>query len=40
MTGAGHGPASKADDEQLAAVARKIAVMPENDVAGVTVVAN
>jgi len=37
--GAGHGPGSKADDEQLAAVARKIAVMPEKDVASVTVVA-
>jgi formylmethanofuran dehydrogenase subunit E len=34
--GAGHGPASKADDEQLAAVSRKIAAMPEKDVAGVT----
>ncbi len=33
--GAGHGPGSKADDEQLAAVARRIAVMPERDVAGV-----
>ena len=37
--GAGHGPESKADNEQLAVVARKIAVMPEKDVATVTVVA-
>jgi formylmethanofuran dehydrogenase subunit E len=33
--GAGHGPGSKADDEQLAVVARKIAAMPEKDVASV-----
>jgi len=33
--GAGHGPASKVDDEQLATVARKIATMPEKDVASV-----
>ena len=33
--GAGHGPGAKADDEQLAVVARRIAVMPERDVAGV-----
>ena len=38
--GAGHGPGSKADDEQLAAVARKIAVMAEKDVASVKAVAN
>ncbi len=38
-TGAGHGPGSKADDEHLAAVARKIAAMLEKDVASVTVVA-
>jgi formylmethanofuran dehydrogenase subunit E len=31
--GTGHGPESKADDEHLAAVARKIAVMAEKDVA-------
>ena len=34
--GTGHGPDSKADDEHLAAVARKIAAMPEQDVASVT----
>jgi formylmethanofuran dehydrogenase subunit E len=39
-TGAGHGPGSKADDEHLAAVARKIAVMAEKDVASVTMSAN
>ena len=33
--GAGHGPGSKADDEQLAVVARKIAAMPEKAVASV-----
>jgi formylmethanofuran dehydrogenase subunit E len=33
--GTGHGPESKADDEQLAAVARKIAAMPDKDVASV-----
>jgi hypothetical protein len=38
-SGTGHGPKSKADDEQLAVVARKIAAMPEKDVASVTVVA-
>jgi len=31
--GTGHGPESKADDEHLAAVARKIAAMPDKDVA-------
>jgi formylmethanofuran dehydrogenase subunit E len=36
--GPGHGPGSKVDDEQLAAVARDIAVMPEKDAPGVTVV--
>ena len=36
--GAGHGPASQADDERLAATARRIAVMPEKDVASVTMV--
>ena len=34
--GTGHGPDSKADDEHLAAVARKIAAMPEQDLASVT----
>ncbi len=34
--GTGHGPESEADDEHLAAVARKIAVIPEKDVANVT----
>jgi formylmethanofuran dehydrogenase subunit E len=33
--GTGHGPVSKADDEHLAAVSRKIAAMPDNDVANV-----
>jgi formylmethanofuran dehydrogenase subunit E len=33
--GTGHGPESKADDEHLAAVARKIATMPDKDVASV-----
>ncbi len=37
--GAGHGPGSRADDEQLAVVAWKIAAMPEKDLASVTVVA-
>ena len=36
--GTGHGPESKADDEHLAAVARKIAAMPAKDVASVTAV--
>jgi len=39
-TGAGHGPGSKADDEHLAEVARKIATMPAKDVASVTMSAN
>ena len=33
--GTGHGPQSKTDDEHLAAVARKIATMPDEDVASV-----
>jgi formylmethanofuran dehydrogenase subunit E len=33
--GTGHGPESKADDEHLAAVARKIAAMPDKDVGSV-----
>ena len=38
--GTGHGPESKANDEHLATVARKIAAMPDKVVASVTMSAN